>query len=169
ALFREAAAGAGVIPWTHAPGAAVERWFYLLASPPPARRTISLEGARILSGQLRDAVEARGRLVAERASLSRACPLDLHRLLPVPNGLLGLGPDHQESRAWLWAQWGTTEALRGVVELPIGGRAGACRRDPALFWAGFWSADWTPWPALLALRARWPGLHFDLRPLYDGP
>jgi hypothetical protein len=169
ALFRATAAGAGVIPWTHDRGAAAERWFHLLLAPPPARRTISLEGARILAGQLRDAVEARSRLVAERAPQSRACPLDLHRLLPVPDRLLRLGPDHRDSHAWLWSHWGTTEALRGVVELPIGGRGGARRRDPALFWAGFWSADWTPWPALLALRARWPDLRLDLRPLYDGP
>lgn len=169
AAFRAAAAGAGVIPWTHDRGAAAERWFHMLvAPPPPMARTISLEGARILAGQLRDAVEARGRRVAERAPLGRACPLDPHRLLPVPDRFLRLGPDHRESRAWLWVHWGTTEAFRGVVELPIGGRGGARRRDPGLFWVGFWSADWTPWPALLALRARWPDLRFDLRPLYDG-
>lgn len=170
AAFRTAAAGASVIPWTPDHAGAAERWFHMLvAPPPPMERTISMEGARILAGQLRDAVEARGRLVAERAPLSRACPLDLHRLLPLPDRLLRLGADHPESRAWLWTHWGTTEALRGVVELPIGGRGGARRRDPGLFWVGFWSADWTPWPALLALRTRWPDLRFDLRPLYDGP
>jgi hypothetical protein len=170
AAFRAAAAGAGVIPWMHDHAGAAERWFHMLVAPPaPMERTISLEGARILAGQLRDAVEARGRLVAERAPASRACPLDLHRLQPVPDRFLRLGPDHRDSRAWLWTHWGTTEALRGVVELPIGGRGGARRRDPGFFWAGFWSADWTPWPALLALRARWPDLRFDLRPLYDGP
>jgi hypothetical protein len=34
-------------------------------------------------------------------------------------------------------------------------------------WVGFWSADWTPWPAILALRARWPALSIAVRPLYD--
>ncbi|HUS15669.1 MAG TPA: hypothetical protein VM536_11710, partial [Chloroflexia bacterium] len=83
------------------------------------RRSLSLEGCRILAGQLRDATEARQRLVAERAAASRACPLDLHRLLPIPNCLLRLGPDQPETLAWLWAQWGTTQALRGVVELRV--------------------------------------------------
>jgi hypothetical protein len=167
AAFRGAAAGAGVIPWAHDRGAAAEAWFHLLvAPPPPQRRSLSLEGARILAGQLRDAADARGRLVAERAAASRTCPLDLHRLLPVPDRLLRLGPDHRESRAWLWDHWGTTEALRSVVELPVGGRGGARRRDPGLFWVGFWSADWTPWRALLKLRDRWPALRIEVRPLY---
>jgi hypothetical protein len=56
-----------------------------------------------------------------------------------------------------------------VVVLPVPGRGPPRPRDPGLWWVGFWSADWTPWPALLALRERWPGLRFDLRPLYDDP
>jgi len=168
ARFRAAAAGAGHIPWTHDLGPAAERWFELLAAPPePQRRTLSLEGARILAGQLRDAAEARMRLAAERAPASRACPLDLHRLLPVPATLLRLGPDHPAARTWLWERWGTTEALRGVVELPVPGRGQPHRRDPGLFWTGFWSADWTPWRAVLVLRDRWPGLSIEVRPLYS--
>jgi hypothetical protein len=31
----------------------------------------------------------------------------------------------------------------------------------------FWSADWTPWPALVQLRQRWQALSFDLRPSYS--
>ena len=120
AAFRAAAAGAGVIPWQHDLGLAAEDWFHLLAAPPaPQRRSLSLEGCRILAGQLRDAAEARQRRVAERAAASQACPLDLHRLLPVPEALLRLGPEHPEARAWLWSHWGTTEALRHVVELPV--------------------------------------------------
>lgn len=34
---------------------------------------------------------------------------------------------------------------------------------------GFLGADWTPGPALVALRTRWPDLRFDLRPPDDGP
>lgn len=167
AAFRAAAAGAGIIPWTDDHGAAAETWFHRLAAPPePQRRTLSLEGARILAGQLRDAAAARSRLVAERAAASRACPFDLHRLLPVPARLLRLGPDHQEACAWLWAHWGTTAALRGVVELPVPGPGQPRRSEAGLFWVGFWSADWTPWRVIAALRARWPALGIAVRPLY---
>jgi hypothetical protein len=167
AAFRAAAAGAGVIPWTHDRGAEAEAWLHRLVAPPaPQRRSLSLEGARILAGQLRDAVEARGRLAAERAATRRACPLDLHRLLPIPAPLLRLGPYHAEARAWLWAEWGTTDALRGVVTLPVPSPRQPRRAEAGLFWVGFWSADWTPWPAILALRARWPALRIEVRPLY---
>ena len=170
AALRAAAAGAGVIPWTHDLGPAAEDWFHLLAVPPaPQRRSLSLEGARILAGQLRDAAEARQRLVAERTAASRACPLDLHRLLPVPARLLRLGPEAAETRAWLWAHWGTTQALRGVVPLPAPGRGAPHPPNPGLWWVGFWSADWTPWRAIQQLRARWPALRLEVRPLYDDP
>jgi hypothetical protein len=167
---RTAGAGAGVIPWQHDLGPAAEDWFHLLVAPPaPQRRSLSLEGARILAGQLREAAEHRQRLAVERAAASRACPLDLHRLLPVPERLLRLGPDHPEARAWLWAHWGTTQALRGVVELPVPARGRPRSIDPGLLWLGFWSADWTPWRAILALRTRWPGLKIDVQPFYDDP
>ena len=71
AVFRTAAAGAGVIPWMHDLSPVAEDWFRLLAVPPaPQRHSLSLEGCRILAGQLRDAAEARQRLVAERAAAS---------------------------------------------------------------------------------------------------
>ena len=168
AAFRAAAAGAGVIPWQHDLGPAAEDWFHRLAAPPaPQRRSLSLEGCRILAGQLRDAAEARQRRVAERASTSRACPLDLHRLLPVPGQLLKLGPNHPETLAWLWQQWGTTQALRGVVALPVARPGRPVRQDPGLLWLGFWAADWTPWRALLSLRERWPALRLAVTPRYD--
>jgi hypothetical protein len=170
AAFRAAAAGAGVIPWQHDLGLAAEDWFHRLAVPPaPQRRSLSLEGARILAGQLRDAAAARQRLIAERVATSRGCPLDLHRLLPVPDRLLKLGPEQPETLAWLWAQWGTTQALRGVVELPLPRHGQPRRHDPGLWWVGFWSADWTPWRAIQQLRARWPALRLEVRPLYDDP
>jgi hypothetical protein len=170
AAFRAAAAGAGVIPWRHDLGTAAEDWLHLLvAPPPPQRRSLSLEGARLLAGQLRDAAEARQRRLSERAGADRGCPFDLHRLLPVPERLLRLGPAQAETRAWLWAEWGTTWPLRQVVELPAAGRGQPRQREGGRFQVGFWSADWSPWPALRQLRERWPDLRLALQPLYDDP
>jgi hypothetical protein len=157
AAFRAAAAGAGAIPWQPDLGPAAEDWFHLLVAPPaPQQRSLSLAGARLL-------------VQIERAAASRTCPLDLHRLLPVPARLLRRGPDHAEARAWLWTHWGTTQALRGVVELPVPARGQPRRPDPGLWWVGFWAADWTPWRAILALRGRWPALRIEVRPRYDEP
>jgi hypothetical protein len=33
----------------------------------------------------------------------------------------------------------------------------------------FWSADWSPWRALVRIAAAFPALRFDLRPCYDTP
>jgi hypothetical protein len=168
AAFRLEAAGAGIIPWQLDVDALAEDWFLLLAAPPaPQQRTLSLAGARVLAGQLREAVAARHEAACARVGRSRACPFDLHALLPVPEVILRLGPDHPEALSWLWRHWGTTEALRHVAEDP--GAAG----DPLHAAAGeavlrvdFWSADWTPWRALLRLREAWPALRFDIRPSY---
>ena len=170
-LFRHAAAGPGAIPWADDLAQGEEDWFHLLAAPPEGqRRTLSLHGARVLAGQLRDAVQRRRDRAVEpagRAGGGGACPLDLHRLLPVPAAVLRMGPGHPEARRWLWASWGTTWPLRHVAELPAP-RAGRPRSAaPGLLRLGFWSADWTPWPALLRLRRDWPALRFELRPRYD--
>jgi hypothetical protein len=169
AAFRLAAAGAGIIPWQLDVDALAEDWFLLLAAPPaPQQRTVSLAGARVLAGQLREAVAARHAAAIARVGRSRACPFDLHALLPVPDAVLRLGPDHPDALVWLWQHWGTTEALRHVAEDPV---AAGDPRDAgageAVFRVGFWSADWTPWRALLRLCAAWPALRFDIRPSYD--
>ena len=96
-----------------------------------------------------------------------ACPLDLHRLLPVPAALLRLGPGHPDARRWLWAHWGTTWPLRHVAELPAPKAGQRPVREPARLRLGFWSADWTPWPAIARLRRDWPALRFEVRPHYD--
>ena len=169
-LFRQAAAGPGAIPWRDDLGHAEEDWFHLLAAPPePQRRSVSLHGARVLAGQLRDAVERRREQVAILAGRGgdRRCPLDLHRLLPVPDPLLKLGPGHPEARRWLWAHWGTTWPLRHVAELPVSKAGRPPSRTPGRLWLGFWSADWTPWPAIDRLRRDWPALRFAVRPFYD--
>ena len=165
--FRAAAAGPGVIPWQHDLERLREDWFLQLAGPPDGERAISLAGARILSQRLHDAVAVLQQRAVARGTGERGCPFDLQRLLPVPERLLALGPDDPQARAWLWAHWGTTRALRHVREVPAG-RDGRQRRMDALA-VEFWSADWSPWQALRRLRRSWPELTLELRPDYAGP
>lgn len=171
AALRRAAAGSGVIPWQLDLDRMEEDCFHLLVAPPPPQpRTLSVAGARVLAGQLRDAVARRHERAVARVGASRACPFDLHALVPVPDTVLRLGPDDPIALAWLWEHWGTTHALRHVAE-DVAARPEAERRSvlaagqDALHVA-FWSADWTPWRALKAVAGRWPGLCFDVRPSY---
>jgi hypothetical protein len=176
ASFRSAAAGAGIIPWPLDLDRLEEDCFYRLVAPPaPHRRTLSLAGARILARQLRVAVQRRHELALAQVGRSRACPFDLHALIPVPDEVLELGRDDPAALSWLWTHWGTTEALRHVAADPD---AEPERRQPpaegrqpaageAAFRVSFWSADWTPWSALASLVARWPALRFTVRPTYE--
>jgi len=156
AAFREQAAGAGVVPWVYDYDAKEEDRFYLLLAPPAHTRGISAHGARLLARQLREAVWAEHEHAASLVGVSRACPFDLHRLVPVPFAILRLGPDHPDALAWLWENWGTTWSLRHVCALPV----------PGAFRVGFWSADWSPWPALRRIQAGWPTLRFCCRIRY---
>ncbi|MCQ4160781.1 hypothetical protein NON00_12675 [Roseomonas sp. GC11] len=154
AAFRAAAAGPGVLPWRFDLPQLEEEWRGLLAAP-PAEAAISPQGARHLARRLGEAVVA---AQARALATGPRCPLDLHRLLPVPEDILALGPEEPRSRMWLWSHWGTSRALRHVRALPAAGGAMAVE---------FWSADWSPWRALLALRENWPGLRFTLVPDHD--
>jgi hypothetical protein len=83
----------------------------------------------------------------------------------VPPTLLRLGPEDPQSQDWLWRHWGTTRGLRHIRLLPSQADRRNRRTD---HWAvEFWAADWSPWPALKALRRAWPGLSLSLRPHYD--
>ena len=165
--FRQAAAGAGVIPWHLDLERMEEGYFHLLVAS--EQRSLSVAGARIFARQMRDAVGRRHDLAAARVGRSQACPFDLHALLPVPTEILLFGPDEPRALAWLWEHWGTTEALRHVAE--------EVDRVPAYPAEGdgpekhlrvsFWSADWTPWRALKRLTSIWPTLRFEVRPTYD--
>ena len=79
-----------------------------MAPPQQQQRSLSLAGAWIVAGQLRDAAARRHELAVERVGQSRACPFDLHALVPDPREILRRGPDDPVSLAWLWAHWGTT-------------------------------------------------------------
>jgi hypothetical protein len=169
ASFRQAAAGAGVIPWDLDLDRMEEDFFLMVAAPRSGQaRTLSLDGARLLAAELRAAVARRHALAIARVGRSAARCFDLHALLPVPHEVLLLGPDHPDALAWLWTHWGTTEALRSVV-----GRQASVAREKADVGAGFhvtfWAADWTPWRALETIRAGWPGLRFAVRPIYALP
>jgi hypothetical protein len=173
--FRAAAAGAGTVPWHLDLDRMAEDLFHLLASPPASAgslvapvRSLSLSGARILADQLCAAAARRHALAVARVGHSRACPFDLHALVPVPDAVLRRGPDDPEALDWLSAHWGTTQPLRHV-EAVVSGTA--MRERPTAgeaTWAvAFWSADWTPWQALPQMTARWPSLRFNMRPIYN--
>ena len=162
ATFRRAAAGPGVIPWATDYDRLEEDWVNALLMPPPSERGISVEGTRILAGQLRERIEQQDQRAAEAAFGSLACPLDLHALVPVPARILRLGPDDPAAVTWLWENWTTTWALRGVEEIeadhgvkPPDGHAAVS------YW--FWSADWAPWHAVTAIRSRWPRVSVQVR------
>ena len=164
AVFQRAAAGAGVVPWFLDGERIEEDLFHRMATATP--RTLSIEGARILAGQLRAAMERRHARAVAQVGRSCACPLDLHALVPVPSDVLRLGPDHPDALAWLWEYWGTTEPLRHVAAGSASPRGERAINDPS-FRVGFWAADWTPWRALATIAAAWPALRFDMRPLYE--
>ncbi len=172
AAFRAAAAGPGEVPWPLDPDQVEDGMLHLLLwPPPPGHRTLSAAGARALAGQLREAAVLRHAAVLARAGRSRACPFDLHQLVPVPEAVLRLGLDHPDAVRWLWEHWGTTEMLRGVQEDRYAtlGRHPVLRQDPGALHLSFWSADWTPWRALAAIAKTWPALRFDMQPNPDGP
>jgi hypothetical protein len=165
AAFRTAAEGAGAIPW-HYPDLDrdEEDRVHALVHPPDGSSGLRLAAARVLARQLRGAIDGHRDRVAEEVGRSRLCPFDLHALLPVPASVLRQGPDDFMSITWLRSHWGVVRALRHV----------RLRADPpdrrlrhsARLRYEFWSADWTPWAAFVAIRRAWPPLSFDIRPDY---
>ena len=164
ARFAAAAAGAGVIPWQLDLAALEEEFLLPMAAPSDGVPAISLAGAKLLARRLREAVALNHQRALVRLDTDRRCPLDLHRLLPVPAAILRLGPEEAASRNWLLAHWGMTRPLRHVEVLP--GKLDGRRKKMAELRVGFWSADWSPWQAVLRLRRDWPALAFVLTPDY---
>ncbi len=162
AAWRKAAAGPGVIPWVADYDRLEEDWVHALLTPPPSERGISVEGARILAGQLRERIEQQDRRAAETRFGSLACPFDLHALVPVPSRILRLGPDDPAAIAWLWENWSTTWPLRGVEEVAPDRAMAALPKGHGSVHFRFWSADWTPWSALVEIRSRWPSINIHV-------
>jgi hypothetical protein len=156
ARFREAARGTNAIPWHLDLDEEEARLLAPMATLGPE--------ARALARELREVIAARHDAVLARWAEPGACPLDLHRLIPVPPAILRLGERAPEAQAWLWTQWGTTQPL-GKVQV-IEDRPDRRLRRAARVVYGFTSADWTPWRAIRALRRDWPALIFDVRPCY---
>ncbi|MBV8201752.1 MAG: hypothetical protein JOZ15_14110 [Acidobacteria bacterium] len=164
AAFAEAARGAGIIPWRRDFALLEEDIFNLAAAQPPERRSLSIDGCRILARQFRDQAEAWHARALARVGRSRACPFDLYALLPVPPAILLLGPTHPEALAWLAMNWGTTDGLRHAAVRP---GASTGRRLPAghtVIGYGFFTFGETPHAAIASLAERWPELRFRLQP-----
>ena len=158
AAFQSRARGPSAIPW-HLDLDHEEMW--LLA--PTAAAGLAARGlVRELRAQL---AAHQGRVRTAAARPGGGCPLDLHRLLPIPDRLLMLGSDAPASRLWLWTRKGTLQPLRHVRVLEHVADA-LLKRAARVAWE-FRSADWTPWRALIRLRQDWPGLMFDIRPHYE--
>jgi hypothetical protein len=162
--FAAAARGSGVIPWQLNFDRIEEDVFNLAVAQPRDRRTLTVEGCRILARQFRERVEARQARAAALVGHSRACPFDLHVLLPVPEAILRLGPTDPASLAWLSGHWGVTDGLRQVVERskPTTGRR--LPSGHAVAGYGFFTFGETPHAAVAQVGARWPALRFVLRP-----
>ncbi len=113
AALRDAAEGAGGIPWVYPDlDQDEEDRVYALLHPPDGSPGMGLYDARALARLLRGAVETHQARVTAAHGPSRTCPFDLHALVPVPDRLLRLGPDDPASIAWLRQHWGTVRALR---------------------------------------------------------
>lgn len=155
--FRAAAQGTGAAPWNFDLEAEEARLLAPMAAGGAEARTL----ARLL----RDVIARRHDRVLARWQERGGCPFDLHRLVPVPHRILLLGDDAPEAQAWLRAHWGTTWPLRHVRLLDAEPDR-RLRRTARLHYE-FWSADWTPWQAILRLRRDWPRLVFVVAPRYD--
>jgi hypothetical protein len=110
-------------------------------------------------------------LAVARVGGSRACPFDLHALVPVPVpvAVLRLGPDDPAALAWLWQHWGTMQTLREVAEDTGAASRGGPAPGEAMLAISFWSADRTPWRAVAAIAATWKAPRFDTGPNCDAP
>jgi hypothetical protein len=168
AAFADAARGSGIVPW-RVDGARIEEdIFNLAASQPKEMRSLTIEGCRILARQFRERVEARAAraaaLVGSRSASGRACPFDLHSLLPVPAAILDNELTPPKAQAWLLEHWGLSDVPRQVV---VRTQATAGKRLPSghtVLGYGFFTAGETPHTAIAVIAEAWSDLRFVLQP-----
>ncbi len=164
ASFRAAARGSGVMPWRHDPASIEEDVFNLAIAVPPSQRNLGVEGCRILARQVRTRVEAHQARAAALVGASRACPLDLHALLPAPPAILQRGPRDPQALAWCRAYWGVTDRLRHVALRPGATAGRRLPRGHQVAGYGFFTDGETPHAAVEQLARRWTALRFVLQP-----
>lgn len=157
ARFRKAARGTGGVPWHLDLDHEEARIFAPMAAAGAE--------ARMLARQIREILAARHDRVLTRWAERGLCPLDLHRLIPIPEHILQLGEDDPSSQEWLRTHWGTSRTPR-AVRIREEGADRRLRRKAEIVYE-FRSADWTPWQAILRLRRDWPKLVFVVQPRYD--
>ena len=146
-----------MVPWQIDGAVLEEDVLNLAVAQPPSQRRLSIKGGRILARQVRDRVEAPqaraaalvGRSLAEtqgqpqtasrfRRVCGCACPFDLHALLPVPDAVLQLGPNHPQASAWLQENGGAA-TLRQVVGRPEARPGRRLPRNHAVIGCGFFT------------------------------
>jgi hypothetical protein len=162
--FAAAARGAGAIPWRLDFAAIEEDIFARAVSVPASRRSLTVEGCRILARQFREKVEMRQARAIALAGKSLACPFDLHALLPVPQPVLDRGPLHPDALRWLRTHWGVTDGLRQVAALDTPGPGRRLPEGHAAIGWGFFTFGETPSAAVGRIGAAWPALRFALQP-----
>jgi hypothetical protein len=161
--FAAAARGSGVIPWQLDYAAIEDDIFVRAVSQHASRRSLTVDGCRILARQFREKVEVHQAHAMALVGRSFNCPFDLHSLLPVPDRILSRGPAHPEALIWLAAHWGITDRLRQVS---LRDKATTGRRLPAghtVIGYSFFTHRETPQAAIDQLAACWPALRFALR------
>jgi hypothetical protein len=161
AAFADAARGPGVIPWQLDYTQVEEDIFHRAVA---ARGGLSIEGCHRLARQFRARIEAHDAKAAALIGHSRACPFDLHVLLPIPAETLRRGPDDPLSLAWLATHWGTRDPLRKTVERPNPSPGRRLPADHSVIAYGFFTSGDTPHAAIATIGARWPALRFVLTP-----
>ena len=140
---------------------------HALVQPPDGSAGLRPAAARVLARQLRSAVEAHQQRVMAAAGTD-AVPVRPARDAAGAARRPARGPDDPASHAWLRAQLGHDHARCGMCGCgPT--RPVRRQRHSARLRYEFWSADWTPWAALLGRANAGPPLMFDVRPDYgDG-